>query len=324
MKEYNVIHKASGRRFLLRVETSADHRDYRKYEKLRNEIWDEPQDHLSGTRNMFCENYFNLGSCLYLGCFVEEPGLEFPQDEDHLVGFTFGFVGVKDKTIGYRSTDNFFFYAQFTGVREPFQAYGLGVALKDFQRKILLEVFGIKTVTCTYDPLTGVNAYRNIHHYGMDVLEYHEAYYGDFGGRLNRKDVPCDRFYVVWDLEKKVQHPERNLSRLLDAGHLVVGSEPLRIPAKTGPLTVPVAKILRSDLDEEVLLVEIPYDFYSLLKATDVQDPEIRKIPMDWRNRTRTALRSLLVRGYKVEDFRSMRDGTRMRDFYILTGRGSE
>lgn len=323
MNDITEIHEVSGRRFLLRVETSADHRDYRKYEELRNNIWAEPLDHLSGTRNMFCENYFNLGSCLYIGCFVEEPGRGFPLDGDHLVGFAFGFVGVKDKTIGFRSSDNYFFYAQFTGVREPFRAYGLGIAQKDFQRKVLLEVFGIKAVTCTYDPLTGVNAYRNIHHYGMDVAEYHESYYGDFGGRLNRRDVPCDRFYVVWDLEKKIRRPERILSGLLNADHLAVESEQRLISAKTGPLTAPVVKSLRTGLAAKVLLVEIPYDFYALLKETDVEDPQVRRIPLDWRNSTRTALRELFDRGYKVEDFRSMRDGNRMRDFYILTERES-
>jgi len=324
MKENTIIHEFRGRRFLLRVETSADHRDYRKYEALRNEIWAEPQDHLSGSRNMFCENYFNLGSSLYIGCFVENAGGDFSTDGDHLVGFAFGFVGVKDKAIGFRSRDNFYFYAQFTGVKDSFRSFGLGVALKDFQRKILLEIFGVKSVTCTYDPLTGINAYRNIHHYGMDVLAYHEAYYGDFGGRLNRKDVPCDRFYVVWDLEKEVLRPERDLPGMMAAGQLAVGSEPHQISTAAGPRTVPVVRTCHPDPDAKALLVEIPYDFYALLKVTDVQDSRIRKIPLDWRNCTRAVLRDLIGRGYRVEDFRSMKDGGRVRDFYILTGRGSK
>ena len=59
------------KRFLLRVETSRDPEDYRIYEDLRNEIWDFPDDHLAGTRNMMCENVFHEGGSLFIGAFVE-------------------------------------------------------------------------------------------------------------------------------------------------------------------------------------------------------------------------------------------------------------
>ncbi|MCK7540860.1 MAG: hypothetical protein MZV63_63200 [Marinilabiliales bacterium] len=59
------------KRFLLRVETSHESADYRKYEDLREEIWGYPDDHMSSTRNMMCENVFHEGGSLFIGAFAE-------------------------------------------------------------------------------------------------------------------------------------------------------------------------------------------------------------------------------------------------------------
>ena len=190
------------RRFLLRVETSHESADYRKYEDLREEIWGFPDDHLSSTRNMMCENVFHEGGSLFIGAFAEAGGGGFEVDGKHLVGFCYGFVGVRDKAIGFRDAGNLRFYAQYAGVRKAYQSYGLGILLKEYQREMVLDLLGVSTIICTYDPLTGVNAHRNVHHFGMDVLEYRVATYGEYGGLLNRPDVPTDRFLMSWDLER--------------------------------------------------------------------------------------------------------------------------
>lgn len=318
MKELEKIHEIKGKKFLFKVETSDDHQDYLKYEELRNEIWDEPKDNLPGTRNMMCENFLYEGSSLFLAVYAEAGKGRFEQDKEHLVGFSYGFVGIKDKKIAFREPKNLQFYSQYTCVRQDFQHLGLGVLIKEFQREMLLEIFGILTIICTYDPLTGVNAYRNIHRFGMDVIEYREAYYGEFGGLLNRMDVPCDRFFVSWDLKKEIQRPEYNLESLIDSGNIAINAGVERVEGRSGSIELEVAKDLNLHLDHEFLLVEIPVDFYKMIRETDVHEEEARNIPIEWRMKTRQVFKSLFKRKYKIIDFRLIKRDNRRRDFYIL------
>ncbi|MBM3311183.1 MAG: hypothetical protein FJY80_06720, partial [Candidatus Aminicenantes bacterium] len=113
-----------GRRFFLRVETSADSSAYAKYDGLRQAIWGFADDHLAGARNMMCENYLHEGGSLFLSASTEAG---------ELVGFAYGFVGVKDKALAFKSPDNLWFYAQYAGVLPAWQGCGLGQALKEFQ-----------------------------------------------------------------------------------------------------------------------------------------------------------------------------------------------
>src|SRR5512137_2794058 len=126
------------RRFLLRVETSRESGDYRMYEDLREEIWGYPDDHMSSARNMMCENVFHEGGSLFIGAFAESPAGGFVPGASNLVGFCYGFVGVRDKEVGFRNAGNLRFYAQYAGVRQAFQSYGLGILLKEFQREAVL------------------------------------------------------------------------------------------------------------------------------------------------------------------------------------------
>lgn len=66
-----------------------------------------------------------------------------------------------------------------------------------------------------------------------------------------------------------------------------------------------------------MLALRIPRDFYLMLRETDLTDPEIRRIPIDWRTSTRTAFQSLFAAGYKVIDFRT-EGGLDPKNFYIL------
>ena len=66
-------------------------------------------------------------------------------------------------------------------------------------------------------------------------------------------------------------------------------------------------------------LLEIPFDFYAMLKETAVDDPEVRRIPLDWRLITRRVFLSLFESGWRVVDFRLLSDGDRKRDFYVLS-----
>ncbi|MBC7364243.1 MAG: hypothetical protein H5U07_06840 [Candidatus Aminicenantes bacterium] len=316
LQEKTIIIK--GKKFFIRVEDSDQASDYQKYENLRQAIWQFEEDHLAGCRNLLCENFLHEGSSLFIGAFEENEAGTFIFDEAHLVGFSYGFVGIRDKSQGFDCPDNLWFYSQFLGVRADRLHYGLGILIKEFQKEILLNYFHVKQVVCTYDPLTAVNAYRNLHRLGMEVLEYRIAPYGEYGGRLNRADVPCDRFFAVWYLEKapKVRQTEEysgdylSLPRALRVRYQ-------KVTGRTGPLEIEVVEEVNTDLQADQLLVQIPADFYLLLNETDVPDEEVRKIPINWRLSTRQVFLMYFQRGYQVVDFLKV-SGKKPECFYLL------
>jgi len=324
MKSLEKVVEIRGKKFLFKVETSSDHEDYIKYEELREELWRFPQDHLASSRNLKCENYLHDGSSLIIGIYKETDGGSFEkQDRAHLVGFAFGFLGVKDKEIAFRSTENLQFYSQYLGVSKNFQNFGLAVLIKEFQRDKLIDLMGVYTMTCTYDPLTGVNANRNIHHFGMEVVEYIEDPYTNFGGLLNRIDIPSDRFFMSWDLRsKEPRRPEYDLEILLDKEHVVAEVDYVRIQGKSGPQELEIIRSLNLDLDYEFLLVEIPNNFYHMLQETNIENEEVRGIPLDWRLKTRQAFQGLMKRGYKIVDFRYTERYERKKNYYVLIQTG--
>jgi len=321
MKDLEKIVAVRDRRFLLRVETSHESEDYRMYEDLRNAIWDFPDDRLSGSRNMMCENVFHEGGSLFIGAFVEAPGGGFAADGKDLVGFCYGFVGVRDKEVGFRDRSNLRFYSQFAGVRKAYQNYRLGLQLKEFQREMVLGILGVSTMICTYDPLTGVNAHRNVRHFGMHVLEYRVATYGEYGGLLNRLDVPTDRFLMSWDLERKaeMEEPAYDLDAALAAPQPIRAGV-RRVTGKSSELELEVVERTDGNVGGEVLLVRIPLDFYRMLQETDVADADVRRIPVDWRLAARDVFQGLFARGYRVIDFRKA-DGRVPSNHYVLSRR---
>jgi predicted GNAT superfamily acetyltransferase len=321
MNNLEKIVVARDKRFLLRVETSHESEAYRMYEELRNEIWDFPDDHFSGTRNMMCENVFHEGGSLFVGAFAENPGGGFVADGISLVGFCYGFVGVRDKEIGFRDRSNLRFYSQYAGVRKAYQSYGLGIRLKEFQREMVLGILGVSTVICTYDPLTGVNAHRNVRHFGMDVLEYRVATYGEYGGLLNRLDVPTDRFLMSWDLERKAERGDSayDLDAAL-AAPLPIRAGIRRVTGRSSQLELEVVDRTDVNAEGDVLLVRIPLDFYRMLQETDVADADVRRIPVDWRLATREVFQGLFARGYRVIDFRKA-GGSVPGNHYVLSSK---
>jgi len=303
MNNWQRLISAKGKTFLLRVEASGDSADYEKYELLRNEIWGFPEDSLPGSRNLMCENFLHDGGALIISVYEVGPKAEVTADAAGLVAFSYGFVGVKDKHIAFQKTDNLRFYSQYTGIRGEYRGYGLGVAVKEFQRELVGGLFGISTITCTYDPLTGVNARRNVHHFQMDVEEYRVATYGEFGGLLNRLDVPSDRFFMSWDLRRSVGRGERPPATAISERQDIVRCQEEVVAGRTGPVLLETLSGVNLEADGRTLYVRIPRDFYLMLGETDVQAPEIRNIPVRWRLETRRVFQTFLARGYRVDDF---------------------
>jgi predicted GNAT superfamily acetyltransferase len=119
-------------------------------------------------------------------------------------------------------------------------------------------------------------------------------------------------------LREKGHAPEYDLKKLVDPRHLVVHSEVGVVPGKRGPLRIELAKPADLGLDQEFLLIEVPFDFYTILQETDVPDESVRKIPLEWRMETRKAFMELLERGYRLHDFNYLKTEERIRDFYIM------
>jgi predicted GNAT superfamily acetyltransferase len=312
--------ESGGRVFKIKIETSSRPEEYAKYDRLREAIWRFPEDHLAGTRNLMCENFINDGSTLFLPVYAVASSGRMVEDEEHLVGFTYGFIGIRDKSLGFTSPGNLFFYAQYAGVRPGFEGFGLGVWMKECQREVVLG-WGIDEVVCTFDPLAGVNARRNIHHFGMTVREYREATFGSFGGRLNREDIPTDRFFMSWDLNKPAAGPETGESGFPPDARRMFAVADVRVRGRSGEFDFEVVRSESPEGDDRFVLVRIPTDFYLMLRETDVDDPAVRRIPLDWRLRTRRAFLELFGRGYRIVDF-IRGDGPRPENAYLLEKSG--
>jgi predicted GNAT superfamily acetyltransferase len=297
------VHVCGGAKFLLRVETSPQIEDYARYDDIRNAIWDFPEDHLAGCRGLLSENYFHDGTSLFIGAYAASPDGGLEASAERMVGFSYGFVGVGDKSVGFRSLDNLWFYSQYTGVLPEMEGFGLGLAIKEFQKDILLSLHGIRTIVCTFDPLTAVNAHRNFLRLNMRVIEYRPAIYGEFGGRLNRRDVPSDRFFMAWDLRSGETPAGGIAGEPAGEGPCILSAVRRTIAGRSGPVTIETAGALSLDGLSDSVLVRIPADFNSLLQETDVEDPEVRRIPLLWRLRTREAFQTLLGRGFRVAGF---------------------
>ncbi|MBM3294889.1 MAG: hypothetical protein FJY82_10235 [Candidatus Aminicenantes bacterium] len=309
-----------GRRFLLKVETSSESADYRKYDDLREAVWGFPEDHLAGTRNLMCENYLHEGGSLFLAAYVEDAGGGFVEDAGHLVGFAYGFIGVKDKSVAFKSADNLRFYSQYTGVLPAWRGFDLGGALKELQAEVLSGDWGVFEVVCTFDPLTGVNARRNIHRFGMRVLEYRAATYGEYGGRLNRKDIPSDRLFMSWDLRPPAPRPALDLEAVRGGGRETVKVEVLSAATRSGRVDLEVVREVDLSGRPPFRIVRVPADFYRLLRETDVDDPAIRRIPLEWRMAVRRVFQDSLAEGYEAVDFVDLPGVSPARWAYILGG----
>lgn len=318
--EWERVVRVGDRTFRFQVETSGRAADYAKYDTLRQDIWGIPEDRLPSERNLMCENFLHEGGSLLIAVTDCGPAAGPAADTGRLAGFSYGFVGIRDKSLGFRSSDNLWFYSQYTGVKDEYRSFGLGVRIKEFQADVVRGIFGIRAVVCTYDPLTAVNARRNVRHFGMEVREYRVATYGEFGGYLNRDDVPSDRFFMFWDLDAPRPCPGGggNVSVPEEACVLAVGRETVR--GREGPAEFEVVRGIRPVLGSETVYVPVPSDFYRMLRETDVEDKEVRGIPLAWRLMSRRVFRDLFGRGYAVRDF--LGGGRSGLGYYVLRKRG--
>jgi predicted GNAT superfamily acetyltransferase len=149
------------------------------------------------------------------------------------------------------------------------------------------------------------------------------ATYGEYGGLLNRMDVPSDRFFMAWDLKKKVKRQSESYGALVSESRLVVRAEEKRVEGRNGPAQLEIITATDPHMRGKVLFVQIPRDYYLLLRETDVEDKNVRRIPLDWRLETRKVFQTLFKRKYRVVDFFQTRAEPR-RNFYVLHKTGGK
>jgi len=134
---------------------------------------------------------------------------------------------------------------------------------------------------------------------------------------LNRLDVPSDRFFMSWDLRGEPRGRPVSWEDRLESGSLIISADCAEVEGRRGRRTLELVRSARLGLDRDILFIQIPGDFYLMLRETDVEKPEVRKIPIEWRGETRKAFQSYFERGYRVIDFFATREN-RNRNFYVL------
>jgi len=195
---------------------------------------------------------------------------------DRLLGFAFGYLGVRDgKTL---------LCSHMLGVEEKHRDQGIGYALKQAQRAWCLER-GFRVMVWTFDPLESRNARFNLHKLGCHAAEYWVNLYGSVGTGLH-SGSPTDRFLVRWDLDEP--SPDREGCRA-----------PCLNPPRRSPSGLPDCE--EPDLDARTLdapryRVVIPRDTQSL-------KPLDRPLVQRWRTITRRAFRALFGAGYRLVDY---------------------
>ena len=193
-----------------------------------------------------------------------------------LVGFVFGFLGMRDGRLRLCSHQ--------LGVTPAWRGRGVGVALKQLQRRRSLEL-GYDLVTWTFDPLEARNAYLNLQRLGAIARLYDRDHYGAMEDELNR-GLPSDRFEAEWWIREP--HRARPAPPAGAAVMLRVGGdgEPLLQDTSLQP--------------QQAAVIGIPSDFQELRR----RDLELAR---RWRLASRAAFERALRAGLCAAGF--LREG---------------
>lgn len=224
--------------------------------------------------------------------------------DSNMVGFAFGFVGIhKGKTLKLCS--------QTMGITSEYRNLGVGEQLKWAQREKALRR-DLPLITWTYDPLEASNAYLNLHKLGAISNSYQINVYGEdflkFGAGL-----PSDRFIVEWWLNSERVVRRENLRSALEKEISLMNYPSINPSSKSSKFRR--IQTLNLEQSEELLLCEIPANMQELKKSD-------RDLALDWRMKTRRALKSYFEIGYFAVDVIRKKDGDEQRVYYILSLEG--
>lgn len=217
---------------------------------------------------------------------------------DRLVGFVIGFSGVREGQLVH--------WSDMLAVRKEMSGKGVGRRLKEYQRKLLLEL-GIETAIWTFDPLVASNAHFNINRLGALPAEYIVNMYGSETGSILHAGIGTDRFIIEWKLTDPLV--EKALRGEIERWELKTDTS----AAAQSPVVNTLEgtpQPVEGELPElPSVQVEIPYDIQPI--KTDSLE-----LALLWRNSTRRAFLWYMERGYRVDGFRL--DTETCRCYYLL------
>ncbi|MDP3717826.1 MAG: hypothetical protein Q8T13_08710 [Acidobacteriota bacterium] len=205
-------------------------------------------------------------------------------DRDHMVGFAYAVVGMKDGRP--------MMWSHMAGVLPEYRG-GLGFQLKLEQRARALAQ-GYELIEWTFDPMQAMNAHFNFAKLGGVVEEYAENFYGESTSALHR-GTPTDRLIVSWRIGEP--HVARRLEQTpgLRAVSHEVGMAPV---VNVTALDDGWREVKSIDLTvaERRLWIEIPTGFTQMQQ----QAPERA---LQWRLHVRQMFQEYFARGYRAVDF---------------------
>lgn len=188
--------------------------------------------------------------------------------------------------VGFNGPPHSPFHSHIVGVTSNAHGRGVGKAIKLYQRAWCLER-GLDTMSWTYDPLVGRNAYFNLVRLGARATTYHPDFYGAMRDAINAGHG-SDRMVINWDLTRPPGAPAgavdlAAIPQVIES----VGRTPAYTPEATAAATT--------------VLLAVPRDI-ERLRVEDAPSAQA------WRTATRAAFTDLLERGWAVTGF--TRDGS--------------
>jgi len=207
----------------------------------------------------------------------------FEQDGT-LAGLVFGVSGWRDGSRAH--------WSDLLAVRANARGRGIGVGLKLFQRRLLLEA-DVESVGWTFDPLESRNAYINFARLGILAGEYVRNLYGESASPLH-DGVGTDRLIAEWRIAS-ARVRDRLAGALagpsLDAVRQLPAVNRVTFDARGLPVSGPPDLTLEASR----ITLRIP----ASIQATKRADPRLGPA---WRDVTRAAFQAYLGRGYVVEE----------------------
>jgi predicted GNAT superfamily acetyltransferase len=197
----------------------------------------------------------------------------FRDSDGAMAGFIFGLTGYRDRQPMH--------WSDMLAIREDARGYGLGIALKQHQRRELLAA-GVNRVAWTFDPLESRNAWINFARLGIRAREYIVDCYGHSDSPLHQ-GLGTDRLVAGWVLDSP------RVRARMDDGAAVPGAGEFR----DAPVINPGGVEPDLDLDAQRLRLQIPADIQEV-KAVHPGAAE------EWRRTTRAAFQHYLGSGYEV------------------------
>jgi predicted GNAT superfamily acetyltransferase len=215
-----------------------------------------------------------------------------------VVGFSYAFAAL-DGGEGHLHSD-------MLAVRPDVRGQGLGPRLKWAQREEALRR-EIRLVTWTFDPMQARNARLNLRRLGAVATEVRPDFYGATTSALHH-GLPTDRLLARWELGSARVRERAGAPPPPPEGAVLARP---RVHALSRERDRPVLSDFRLDLDDPVVLLEIPTDWDALCRAAPAE-------AATWQRAVTRAFEAYLSRGYRAVDLVSTGGEARPRPLYVL------